>query len=110
MSGPRFYCSPCTSGKCPNVATNHCKADRKCKHDCANMARYSYSQVSEAVNQGASLVTGDTVIYLSDRDYDLINLVVNAALSALDNPSITLDDVIVNNYSVQPAEVRSWLD
>lgn len=76
---------------------------------------YSRDEVNQAVNAGIDLITGDREIYLSGRDHDLLNLAVNAALSLLDNPDWTLDDVIRHNYESEdpedgPATVRSWLE
>lgn len=67
---------------------------------------YTRNQVSEAVNAGADLVTSD--IGDGERDTDLVNLVVNAIMTVLDSPDVSLDDVIESNYSVSPEEVRSW--
>jgi len=47
---------------------------------------FTRDEVSAAVNAGTDLVTGDSRIYVSDHTADLINLVVNAALTRLDNP------------------------
>lgn len=69
-------------------------------------ASYTREQVSEAVNVGADLVRDD--LDVGDRDIDLINLVVNAALTLLDEPSLSLDDVIKRCYDAEPAEVRGW--
>jgi hypothetical protein len=56
---------------------------------------YTRDQVSRAVNDGTDLVMelGD-----GERDSDLLNLAANAALTLLDNPAATLDDVILANY------------
>lgn len=47
---------------------------------------------------------------IGDRDGDLISLVVNAALTLLDEPGLSLDEVIRRCYEVEPAEVRGWWD
>lgn len=59
---------------------------------------YTRDQVNKAVNDGIDLITMDNDIYLSDRDQDLLNLAVNAALHKLDNPDADLDDVILSSY------------
>jgi hypothetical protein len=69
-------------------------------------AGYTREQVSEAVNAGADLVRDD--LDLGDCDTDLINLLVNAALTLLDEPGLSLDDVIRRCYETEPAEVRGW--
>ncbi|KAA9159442.1 hypothetical protein FPZ12_020280 [Amycolatopsis acidicola] len=63
-------------------------------------------QVSCAINDGADLVINE--LTTSDRDHDLINLVVNAALTRLDSPAADLDQVITACYDSDPADVRSW--
>jgi hypothetical protein len=61
--------------------------------------RFTRDEVSTAVNAGVQLILDDNEISLSDRDYDLVNLVVNAGLSMLDNPPPrTPDEVIERNY------------
>lgn len=75
---------------------------------------YSYDQVSRAANDGADLVTGG--LDLGERDTDLINVVVNATLSLLQHPEMSLDDVLNANWEPDDdhetaAEmVRSWWD
>jgi hypothetical protein len=69
---------------------------------------FTRDEVSAAVNAGTDLVTGDSRIYVSDHTADLINLVVNAALTRLDNPSADLDTVITTNYDTRPAAVIAW--
>jgi hypothetical protein len=69
---------------------------------------YSREQVARAVNAGADLVRDG--LPTGDRDADLINLVVNAALTLLDEPGLNLDDVISRCYDAEPAEVRGWWD
>jgi hypothetical protein len=79
---------------------------------------YSRDDVSQAVNAGANLVTGDPGIYMDEgRDWSLVNLVVNAALSLLDDPGMSLDEVIRANWQerdeegndITVEEVRSWV-
>lgn len=75
---------------------------------------FSFDQVSRAANDGADLVTGG--LDLGDRDRDLINIVVNAILSLLKNPAMTLDDVLNENWQADGDDetaaemVRSWWD
>jgi hypothetical protein len=69
---------------------------------------YSREQVEQAVNAGADLVRDD--LPAGERDTDLINLVVNAALTLLDNPGLSLDQVMDGSYDGGAAEVRSWWD
>jgi hypothetical protein len=69
-------------------------------------AGYSREQVERAVNAGADLVRDGTPA--GERETDLINLVVNAALTLLDQPGLTLDEVMDASYDGGAAEVRSW--
>jgi hypothetical protein len=59
---------------------------------------YTRDQVSAAVNAGVELVMNDKDIYFDGKTTDLLNLVANAALSVLDQPGMSLDDVILSNY------------
>ena len=73
----------------------------------ANEPAFTRAQVEQAANAGADLVRDG--LDIGDRDTDLINLVVNAALTMLDEPGISdLDDVIRRCYETEPAEVRGW--
>jgi hypothetical protein len=77
-------------------------------------------EVTKAMNAGADRVLDDEGTGLSDRDRDLINLVVNAQGYVLDHPDATLDDVIEATYTdvdrrayggmSLPDIVRGWLD
>jgi hypothetical protein len=67
---------------------------------------YDREEVSRAVNAGADLVRDG--LPTGDRDSDLLNLVVNAALTLLDEPGLDLDEVIRRCYEVEPAVVRGW--
>ncbi|MFE0024111.1 hypothetical protein [Amycolatopsis sp. NPDC059021] len=71
-----------------------------------SVPHFTREQVSRAVNDGADLVTDD--LPTSERDDDLINLVVNAALTRLDTPGADLDQVIIECYDTEPSEVRAW--
>ncbi|MFJ7901870.1 hypothetical protein ACIQ6V_15500 [Streptomyces sp. NPDC096198] len=66
---------------------------------------WTREDIANAVNNGADLV-GDELG--SERDTDLLNMVVNAVLTLLDNPHYTLDEVITECYDEDPEEVRSW--
>jgi hypothetical protein len=70
------------------------------------MAAYSREQVAEALNAGADLVRDG--LEAGERDADLINLVVKAALTLLDEPGLSLDEVIGRCYDAEPAVVRGW--
>ena len=70
------------------------------------MTDFSREQVAQAVNAGADLVRDE--LPTGDRDADLINLVVNAALTLLDEPGLDLDEVIRRCYEAEPATVRGW--
>jgi len=59
-----------------------------------------------AVNAAADLVHDG--LGLGDRDMDVLNLVVNATATLIDNPDATLDDVITEQYSTDPEELRGW--
>ena len=67
---------------------------------------YTREQVLDAVNGGSDLVR--TALDLGDRDDDLLNLVVNAVMSVLDNPETDLDSAIRENYQTEPSAVLSW--
>lgn len=69
------------------------------------MVGFTREQISRAVNAGAELVVA--ALLLGERDEDLIDLVVNAALSKLDNPEVDLDAVVHEHYSEDP---RGWWD
>ncbi|WKK22999.1 hypothetical protein QZH56_30315 [Streptomyces olivoreticuli] len=70
------------------------------------MSTYTREQISHAINGGADLVTDG--LGNGEHDTDLISLVVNAALSLLDDPGLSLDDVMERNYEGGAEEVRSW--
>lgn len=68
---------------------------------------FTRDQVSAAVNAGAEMVLD--VVDNDERDTDLVNLVVNATLTLLIEPSADLDDVIAENYEATPDKVRGWV-
>ncbi|AKN68708.1 hypothetical protein QR97_01810 [Streptomyces sp. PBH53] len=68
--------------------------------------QYTRDQVSQAVNNGVDLAAEhERRTYPDDVD----NLVVNAALTLLDDPEADFDQVAVECYSESPRVVRSWL-
>jgi hypothetical protein len=70
-------------------------------------ALYSRDQVSDAVNAGANLLVEE--IEPDDHGISLVDLVVNAALTLLDDPGCTdLNEVIRRCYDDPPSEVLSW--
>lgn len=69
---------------------------------------YAYEHITQAVNNGADAVKD--ALDLGERDTDLINLVVNAAITCLDNLDADFDQVVTANYEATPSEVRDWWD
>ncbi|QLE71132.1 hypothetical protein FGW37_05505 [Streptomyces rectiverticillatus] len=69
-------------------------------------AKYTRDAVSTAVNAAADMVRDE--LSAGERDIDLINMIVNATLTLLDRPNVSLDGVIGENYDTSPEEVRSW--
>ncbi|MBT2396288.1 hypothetical protein [Streptomyces sp. ISL-100] len=63
-------------------------------------------QVSQAVNNGVDASAQHTGRNIPD---DLDNLVVNAALTLLDDPEADFYTVAIECYSESPRVVRSWL-
>ena len=71
--------------------------------DSESEPRFTRDEVNKAVNNGVQLVLDDSKLYLSDRDTDLANVIVNVALSMLDTPPpATLDEAIERNYQPDP--------
>ena len=82
---------------------------------------YTREQVEKAVNDAANLLQADR-IGETEMATDLINIVANAALSLLDQPNMSLDDVLnanwgesfgrpedrADDYTDAAAWVRSW--
>lgn len=69
----------------------------------ASERTYTRDEVLTAVNAGAQLVQDDDGIHLSGRDTDLVNLVVNAAGSMLDDPPpASVDEVAERCYQPDP--------
>lgn len=64
-----------------------------------NPRTYTRDEVSAAVNAGAGLVLSDPDLYISEGSGNsLVNLAANAMLSLLDNPAMSLNDVIRANW------------
>ncbi|RLU79914.1 hypothetical protein CTZ27_35770 [Streptomyces griseocarneus] len=68
--------------------------------------QYTRDQVSRAVNSGIDRAAEHTGRPYAD---DLDNLVVNAALTLLDDPDADFYKVVAECYSESPRVVRSWL-
>lgn len=67
---------------------------------------YTREQVVAALNASADLVHHE--LNLSDRDGDLLNLMVNAVATLLDGQAADFDAVVTTNYSAPPHEVCEW--
>ncbi|PRH79382.1 hypothetical protein C6N75_09875 [Streptomyces solincola] len=70
--------------------------------------QHSYDDVVSALNDAADGIRDG--LDLSDRDSDLINLMVNVAAATLKQPGISLDEAIRKEYELDPEEVRGWWD
>lgn len=81
---------------------------------------YTKDEIHNAVNAGVDLV-GDELTNggLGERDTDLLNIAAKAILSLLDNPGMSLDDVLDENWGdeeegsrqIPPREyIRKWWD
>lgn len=81
---------------------------------------YTRDQVSAAVNSAAELVLNDEELFPyedsdSIRIHTFIDLVVNAAMSLLDDPGMSLDDVMNSCWQADDPDedaapmVRGWL-
>jgi hypothetical protein len=69
---------------------------------------YTYDEVMGIANKAANLVTDELDLPDCGRR-DVVNLVVNAIGSLMRNPeTASLDEVIADNYSAEPEEVRDW--
>ncbi|MGI5337734.1 hypothetical protein ACQEVS_10195 [Streptomyces sp. CA-181903] len=66
--------------------------------------QYTHKRVSKAVNDGVDLAAE----HMGPAP-DLDNLVVNAALTLLDDPDATFYTVVAECYADSPRVVRSWL-
>jgi hypothetical protein len=71
---------------------------------------YTYGEVLDIANKAADLVIKELGLPDCGRR-DVVNLVVNAIGSLMENPeTASLDEVIRDNYSAEPEEVRSWAE
>jgi hypothetical protein len=70
--------------------------------------RYDHDHVTKAINEGADVIRD--ALDLGERDNDLLNLVINAAVTCMERPGSTFDDVVTANYAETPDEVRTWWD
>ncbi|WP_445517347.1 hypothetical protein [Streptomyces sp. NEAU-174] len=68
--------------------------------------QYTRDQVSQAVNNGIDLAAKHERRTVAD---DLDNLIVNAALTLLDDPDADFHKVATENYDECPSVIRSWL-
>jgi hypothetical protein len=70
-------------------------------------ATYTWTQVYDAVNEGADIV--NDFLGLGEPETDAINLAVNAALACLEKPGTSFEEMVENSYSVDTSdEIRSW--
>jgi 3-hydroxy-3-methylglutaryl CoA synthase len=69
---------------------------------------YTREQIFEAVNAGAGLVIDEFA--LGERDEDIVNLVVNAAMTVLDKPDADMAYVVEECYSEPLEEIKDWWD
>jgi hypothetical protein len=72
------------------------------------MSEFTSEQVMRAANEGADLILEGFDV--TDREIDLVNLVVNAISSCLKNPNATLSDVASENYEADLEEIHGWWD
>ncbi|WP_329289528.1 hypothetical protein [Streptomyces pseudovenezuelae] len=66
---------------------------------------WSRAEVSQALNDGADVISDQLG---GETEHDYGNLVVNAALTRLEDPDATFEDVVERNYDESPAQVREW--
>ncbi|MBT2383846.1 hypothetical protein [Streptomyces sp. ISL-11] len=70
------------------------------------MSDYTIEQVREAINRGADLVLEN--LSLGEPEEDAINLVVNAAISSLEDPTVDIERVAQEQYQVPFSEIATW--
>ncbi|MFD0407273.1 hypothetical protein [Kitasatospora sp. NPDC127116] len=70
------------------------------------MSTYTRDAVSTAITDAADLVCEE--LNGGERDSDLLSVVVNAALTLLDNPNVSFREIIEECYSIEEKELRSW--
>lgn len=66
---------------------------------------FSRDQVSQAANRAADMIRGDSRVFTYETSHTiaaqtLIDLVVNATLTLLDDPGLSLDDIIAENWQI----------
>lgn len=70
------------------------------------------TQTYTLANVEKALVTAEDLLVqeldLGERDVDLIGLLQNAVLTALDDPAAPFNDVIRAHYSETSDEIREW--
>jgi hypothetical protein len=70
------------------------------------------TQTHTLANVEKALVTAEDLLVqgldLGERDVDLIGLLQNAVLTALEDSATSLDDVIRTHYSETPDQIREW--
>jgi hypothetical protein len=69
---------------------------------------YTRSDVSAALSAGADVILDE--LDSGERDRDLITLIINAAMSCLDNPheETSFDQVAYDTNVEHPDSVRAW--
>ncbi|TLQ38875.1 transposase [Streptomyces marianii] len=107
-----------TADECPNAEYARRSAIRSIREflgDYAEARRigiqkpeigYTREKVSVAMNEGADMILGE--ISLGEPEEDAINLVVNAAMTRLENPCATFEEMAAEQYSESADEIRSW--
>ncbi|MEU1353910.1 hypothetical protein ABZ410_08390 [Streptomyces cinnamoneus] len=70
------------------------------------MTTYTMEQVQHAINRGADLVLEN--LGLGEPEEDAINLVVNAAIASLEDPTVDIERVAQEKYQVPFSEIYSW--
>ncbi|MBD0689635.1 hypothetical protein [Streptomyces sp. CBMA123] len=70
------------------------------------MSTYTRNAVSKAILDAADLVIEE--LNGGERDTDLLSVVVNAALTILDDPDASFRQIVEECYSIEEAELRSW--
>ncbi|MFJ8041228.1 hypothetical protein ACIRBX_12050 [Kitasatospora sp. NPDC096147] len=63
--------------------------------------------ISDVLNLAADTIQNE--LDLGDRDGDLMNLLVNAAMTLLDDPFAGLEDVANRCYGEELKTVRGWI-
>jgi len=69
-------------------------------------AAYTSADIEKALVIAENLLVQE--LDLGERDVDLIGLLQNSLLTALENPDASFDDVVGSHYSETPSEIREW--